>query len=125
MSKVDYNLSGREVVVQHFLHFIWFLKRFCKTFVCWSSNLQTLFNYPVTGSYAFQRSIDTNFMAKAFQNCMCLPSCRAHGGDENGSVYLQALATYLQQEYMDRPLNKILQMVRQYMVRKDQVRYSR
>ena len=45
----------------------------------------------------------------------------AHAGGENGSIYLQALAKYLQQEYMRRPLDKILKMVRQYMIKKDKV----
>ena len=46
---------------------------------------------------------------------------RADAGGEDGSIYLQALARYLQQEYMRRPLDKILKMVRQHMIRKVQV----
>ena len=54
---------------------------------------------------------------------MCVSCfCRAHAGDKNGSVYLQAFAKYLQEEYMKRPLDKILKMVRQSMIGKVQVR---
>ena len=49
-------------------------------------------------------------------------SVRAHAAGEDGSIYLQALAKYLQEEYMRRPLDKILKMVRQHMIRKVQVR---
>ena len=48
---------------------------------------------------------------------------RADAGTQDGPIYLQALAKYLQQEYMRRPLDKILKMVRQHMIRKVQVWY--
>ena len=54
-------------------------------------------------------------------SCIFFHFCRAHAGDENGSIYLQAFAKYLQDEYMKRPLDKILKMVRQSMVKKVQV----
>ena len=40
---------------------------------------------------------------------------RAHGGDESGSHYLQALAAYLSRHYMQRDLATIYDMVNQYM----------
>ena len=46
---------------------------------------------------------------------------RAHGGGEDGSIYLQALAKYLQEDFMKRPLDRILKMVRQLMIKKVQV----
>ena len=46
---------------------------------------------------------------------------RAYAGDEDGSVYLQAFATYLQEHYKTRPVDKIYMMVKQAMIRCEQV----
>ena len=42
--------------------------------------------------------------------------CRAHGGDENGSMYLQTFARHLREYFSLEPLSKIFLLVRQYMV---------
>ena len=47
--------------------------------------------------------------------------CRAHGGDEHGSTYLQAFSTYLREEYLQRPLDRIYLMVKQHMAKTKQV----
>ena len=42
--------------------------------------------------------------------------CRANGGDENGSMYLQTFARHLREYFSLEPLSKIFLLVRQYMV---------
>ena len=46
---------------------------------------------------------------------------RAYGGDEDGSVYLQAFATFFQDHYMKRSLDRIYLMVKQAMIEAKQV----
>ena len=46
---------------------------------------------------------------------------RAYGGDEDGSVYLQAFATFLQDHYTKRSLDRIYLMVKQAMIEAKQV----
>ena len=46
---------------------------------------------------------------------------RAYGGDEDGSVYLQAFATFLQDHYMKTSLDRIYLMVKQAMIEAKQV----
>ena len=46
---------------------------------------------------------------------------RAYGGDEDGSVYLQALATFLQVHYLNIPLDRIYLMVKRTMIEAKQV----
>ena len=41
---------------------------------------------------------------------------RAYGGDEDGSVYLQAFATFLQDQYLNIPLDRIYLMVKRAMI---------
>ena len=41
--------------------------------------------------------------------------------EKEGSIYLQGLAKYLREEYMRKPLDRILRMVRQDMIKKMQV----
>ncbi len=53
---------------------------------------------------------------------LSLCSCRAFGGDEGGSAFLQYWARFLQQEYRTRSLHKIYLMVKQAMARTQQVR---
>ena len=45
----------------------------------------------------------------------------AFGGDEHGSTYLQAFDTYLREEYLQRPLDRIYLMVKQHMAKAQQV----
>ena len=46
---------------------------------------------------------------------------RAYAGDENGSVFLQAFATFLHDQYIRRPLDRIYLMVKQAMIKAEQV----
>ena len=46
---------------------------------------------------------------------------RSHAGDTRGSAYLQALATFLEGEYMNLTLDRIYMMVKQYMITVSQV----
>ena len=46
---------------------------------------------------------------------------RAYGGDQDGSVYLQAFATFLQDHYLKRSLDKIYLMVKKAMIEAKQV----
>ena len=46
---------------------------------------------------------------------------RAYGGDDDGSVYLQAFAAFLQDHYMKRPLDRIYLMVKRAMIDSEQV----
>ena len=46
---------------------------------------------------------------------------RSHAGDARGSAYLQALATFLEGEYMNLTLDRIYMMVKQYMTTVSQV----
>ena len=46
---------------------------------------------------------------------------RAYGGDEDGSVYLQAFATFLQDHYLNIPLDRIYLMVKWAMIETKQV----
>ena len=46
---------------------------------------------------------------------------RAYGGDEDGSVYLQAFATFLQDHYLNIPLDRIYLMVKRAMIEAKQV----
>ena len=46
---------------------------------------------------------------------------RAYGGDEDGSIYLQAFATFFQDHYMKRSLDRIYLMVKQAMIEAKQV----
>ena len=46
---------------------------------------------------------------------------RAYAGDDDGSVYLQALSTYLKEQYKIRSLDKIYLMVKQAMIKCEQV----
>ena len=56
------------------------------------------------------------------QNCEpLLFYFNAFGGDKHGSTYLQAFATYLREEYLQRPLDRIYLMVKQHMAKAQQV----
>ena len=46
---------------------------------------------------------------------------RAYAGDEDGSVYLQAFASFLQDHYLQVSLDRIYLMVKQAMVEAEQV----
>ena len=46
---------------------------------------------------------------------------RAYAGDEDGSVYLQAFAAFLQDQYMKRSLDRIYLMVKKAMIEARQV----
>ena len=46
---------------------------------------------------------------------------RARAGDEDGSHYLQAFATFMREQYMSQPLDRIYLMVKQYMTKMEQV----
>ena len=46
---------------------------------------------------------------------------RAFGADEHGSTYLKAFSTYLREEYLQRPLDRIYLMVKQHMAKTVQV----
>ena len=48
-------------------------------------------------------------------------SFRAYGGDDDGSVYLQAFATFLQKHYHTRSLDRIYLMVKRAMLDSKQV----
>ena len=48
---------------------------------------------------------------------------RAHGGDKNGSLHLQAFAALLQEHYLKTPLNQIHLMVKRAMRETPQVGY--
>ena len=50
---------------------------------------------------------------------------RAYGGDENGSPYLQAFAKFLREQYMNRSLDRIYLMVKQFMKQTVQVNLER
>ena len=51
-----------------------------------------------------------------------LNTLRAYGGDKTGSAYLQYLAKFLREEYMKRPLDRIYLMVKQAMLKVEQVK---
>ena len=46
---------------------------------------------------------------------------RAYVGDDDGSVYIQAFSTYLKEQYKKRSLDKIYLMVKQAMIKCEQV----
>ena len=46
---------------------------------------------------------------------------RAYAGDADGSLYLQAFATFLKENYVTRPLDRIYLMVKQAMIKAEQV----
>ena len=46
---------------------------------------------------------------------------RAYAGDDDGSVYIQAFSTYLKEQYKKRSLDKIYLMVKQAMIKCEQV----
>ena len=46
---------------------------------------------------------------------------RAQAGDEHGSHYLQAFATFMREQYMSQPLDRIYLMVKQCMTKMEQV----
>ena len=48
---------------------------------------------------------------------------RAFGGDKDGSVFLQAFATFLKDQYLKRPLDRIYLMVKKTMIEAQQIRY--
>ena len=52
---------------------------------------------------------------------MFLCICRAFVGGEHGSEYLQSFATFLQENYKDKPLERIYLMVKQHMGKTSQV----
>ena len=47
--------------------------------------------------------------------------CRAYGGDKDGSFYLQAFATFLQDQDLKRSLDRIYLMVKKAMIEAQQV----
>ena len=57
----------------------------------------------------------------SYSNGIVSLPCRAHGGDDHGSTYLQAFSTYLRAEYLERPLDRIYLMVKQHMRETKQV----
>ena len=48
-------------------------------------------------------------------------SFRADSGGETGSHYLQALAAFLRENYLEFPLDRIYLMVKQYMIEVEEV----
>ena len=48
---------------------------------------------------------------------------RAYAGKKDGCLYLQAFATFLQDQYLKKSLDRIYLMVKKVMIEAEQVRY--